>query len=150
MHLYYPLDEEIRNKGKLTLIHTIYCGLFSSILSNIKEIVKYMIETSGDVIPDKESIKQRMKNCYDRDKTNDINDLVLVMKKQVLITQLDDADLVVIIWELIERVSNATVGEFVIEYRRKVLVRMNTVAFRTELAVKSEKNSTTYYNYIFQ
>ena len=48
-------------------------------------------------------------------------------------------DLVGIIWELIESVLNTTIDEFVREYGRKVLVRVNTVAFRTELAVKSEK-----------
>ena len=36
LQLYYPLDEELRNKGKLTLIHPSYCDFFSRILINIK------------------------------------------------------------------------------------------------------------------
>ena len=139
MRLYYPLDEEIRNRGKLTLIHPLYCDLFSSILCNIKEVIKCMVETSNDVIPDKDLIKQRMAISNKNEKTNDINDLVLAIKKRIILTVLLNKDLIDIIWEIIERVLNASVGEFVREYRRKVLVRINTVAFRTELAVKSEK-----------
>jgi len=139
MRLYYPLSEEIRNKGNLTLIHPLYCGLFSSILNNIKEIIKSMVETSNDVIPDKDSIKKRMAISNENDNRNEMNDLVTVIKKRVILTVLDNDDLINIIWEVIERVLNASVGEFVREYRRKVLVRVNTVAFRTELAVKSEK-----------
>ena len=98
-----------------------------------------MLESSNDVIPDKDLIKQRMTIGYKNDKTNDINDLVVAIKKRIRLTVLQNNDLIDIVWEIIERVLNASVGEFVREYRRKVLVRINTVAFRTELAVKSEK-----------
>ena len=43
-----------------------------------------------------------------------------------------------VIWELIIRVIHATIGNKVRRYRRQTLLRLNTVAFRTELAVKSE------------
>ena len=42
------------------------------------------------------------------------------------------------IWELIDRVINETVGDKVRRYRRQTLLRLNTIAYRTELAVKSE------------
>ena len=41
--------------------------------------------------------------------------------------------------ELIGRVLNALVGDKVKKYRNNMLFRVNTVAFRTDLAVKSEK-----------
>ena len=42
------------------------------------------------------------------------------------------------IWGFINRVINVTVDDKVKMYRRKTLLRLNTVAFRTELAAKSE------------
>ena len=140
MRLYYPLDESIRNRGNLTLIHPSYCHTFSSVLENIKRIVKYMMEENNNVIPDKDAIKERLGKKYENDDTNDIYNIMLIMKKRVITPHLDDDELQSIVWELIERVMNAAAGEYVRNYRRQVLVRVNTVAFRTELAVKSEKN----------
>ena len=139
VRLYYPIDDDIRNKGKLTLIHPLYCTFFSGILRNIKKVIKYMVDTIGDVIPDKEIVKKRMKSDYMEGDMNYIDDIVVVMKKRVITPHLNDQDLNSIVWELIERVLNATIGEIVRKYRRHALVRINTVAFRTELAVKSEK-----------
>ena len=65
---------------------------------------------------------------------------MVIMKSRVITPHLNDNELQSVVWELIERVMNATVGEYVRNYRRQVLVRVNTVAFRTELAVKSENN----------
>ena len=139
VRLYYPLDESIRNKGNLTLIRPNYCNQFSSILSHIKRIVKYMTEVNDNKIPDKDTIRARLKMEFDSDDHDDIKVIVETMRKRVFTKLLHDDELESIVWELIERVLNATVGEFVREYRRQVLVRVNTVAFRTELAVKSEK-----------
>ena len=139
VRLYYPLDENIQNKGNLTLIHLVYCNQFSSILSHIKRIVNYMTEVNDNKIPDKDTIRARLKMEFDSDDHDDIKVIVETMRKRVFTKLLHDDELESIVWELIERVLNATVGEFVREYRRQVLVRVNTVAFRTELAVKSEK-----------
>ena len=51
---------------------------------------------------------------------------------------LKDEDLIKLLWELINRVVNATIGNTVRRYRCQSLLRLNTVAFRTELVVKSE------------
>ena len=139
VRMYYPIDEGIRNKGRLTLIHPLYCSYFSNILNTIKRVIKYMVEKNGDVIPDKEIIKKRMNMNYIEDHKHDINGIIVVMKKRVIIPHMKDEDLNSIVWELIERILNATIGEIVRNYRRDALVRVNTVAFRTELAVKSEK-----------
>ena len=85
------------------------------------------------------SKQRRLKMEFDSDDHDDIKVIVETMRKRVFTKLLHDDELESIVWELIERVLNATVGEFVREYRRQVLVRVNTVAFRTELAVKSEK-----------
>ena len=69
---------------------------------------------------------------------NDIDELIAVMKNRVKIPHLHDGDLNNIVWELVERVLNATNGEIVKNSRRQSLVRVNTITFRTELAVKSE------------
>ena len=44
-----------------------------------------------------------------------------------------------LIWELFDRIINATFGENIRNYREHNLKRLNDVNFRTELAVKSEK-----------
>ena len=44
-----------------------------------------------------------------------------------------------VIYELVDRVLNAVVGRSLMKHREKSLARANPVAFRTELAVKSEK-----------
>ena len=139
MRLYYPLDESIRNRGNLTLIHPSYCHTFSSVLQNIKKILKYMMDENNIAIPNKEIIKERLQQKYLNDDTNDIHNIMVIMKSRVITPYLNDNELHSIVWKLIERVMNATVGECVRNYKRQVLVRVNTVAFRTELAVKSEK-----------
>ena len=141
VRIYYPGDDDIRNKGKLTLINLLYCHYFSRILNMIKQIIKYMVDNNCDVIPDKENVKQQMRSKYIDNNNNDINGICVLMKKWVRIPHFHDEDLNIIVWELIERVLNATIGEIVRNYRRHSLVRVNTVAFRTELAVKSENNS---------
>ena len=42
-------------------------------------------------------------------------------------------------YELVDRVLNAFAGKSLKKHREICLARVNTVAFRTELAVKSEK-----------
>ena len=61
------------------------------------------------------------------------------MKTRVIIPHMKDEVLDSIVWEIIERILNATTGEIVRNYRRDALVRVNTVAFKTEFVVKSEK-----------
>ena len=56
-------------------------------------------------------------------------------------TNLTNGDITDFVWELVNRVLNALVGSKVKQYRTKVLTRVNTVAFRTELAVKSQKKN---------
>ena len=40
LHLYDPLDESIRNKGNLTLIHPSYYYCFSSVVKISKELLR--------------------------------------------------------------------------------------------------------------
>ena len=83
------------------------------------------------------------------DDNNDINRLIAVMKKCLKTPHLHDEDLNNIVWELIERVLNLTIGEITRNYKRQSLVRVNTIAFRTELAVKSEtKRFKIWYIYL--
>ena len=71
-------------------------------------------------------------------KNNDIKNMCMVIKDSMTLTYLKEEDLVKLLWELINRVVNATIGNKVRKYRCQSLLRLNTVAFRTELVVTSE------------
>ena len=90
-----------------------------------------------------------MKSEYINYDNDDINGIIELIKKRVRIPQPYDEDLNNIVWELIERVLNLTIGEITRNYKRQSLVRVNTIAFRTELAVKSEtKRFKIWYIYL--
>ena len=70
-----------------------------------------------------------------------VSQIITLMKERNPTIQLQHDGLNDLVWELIGRVLNALVGDKVKKYRNNVLFRVNTVAFRTDLAVKSEKRN---------
>ena len=138
VRMYYPLDEEIRNKGQLTLIDPKYIKYFSNVLNYIKEIMEGIESVNNDVIPDKDVIVKRLETKLKYMNEEDIQTMSMIIMSRMTLVNLTKNDLIKLIWELIDRVINATVGDKVRRYRRQTLLRLNTVAFRTELAVKSE------------
>lgn len=73
-------------------------------------MIKYLVERNSDVIPDKEIIKNRMKMNYTKVHKHGINGIVAVMKTRARIPHMKDEDLNSIVWELIEHILNATIG----------------------------------------
>ena len=136
--MYYPADEAIRNRGDLTLIEPIYIKYFSNILNNIKQIMEGIDSINKKEIPDQNEVIKRLKINGDKNESDDINGIVTLIKSNMKLKFLIKTSMKDVIWELIIRVIHATIGNKVRRYRRQALLRLNTVAFRTELAVKSE------------
>ena len=138
VQMYYPPDEAIRNQGDLTLIEPIYIQYFSNILTNIKQVMKGIDSINKEEIPDQDEVIKRIKMLADEKETNDVNSSITLIKSKMTLKFLTNTSIKDVIWELIIRVIHATIGNKVRRYRRQALLRLNTVAFRTELAVKSE------------
>ena len=138
VQMYYPTDEAIRNRGDLTLIEPIYIKYFSNILNNIKQIMEGIDSINKKEIPDQNEVIKRLKINGDKNESDDINGIVTLIKSNMKLKFLIKTSMKDVIWELIIRVIHATIGNKVRRYRRQALLRLNTVAFRTELAVKSE------------
>ena len=68
----------------------------------------------------------------------------MMIKGRMTLANLTENDVTNLIWEMINCVINATVGDKVRRYRRQTLLRLNTFAFRTELMVKSERKQLRY------
>ena len=93
---------------------------------------------NNEDIPDKDFVVKRLGNKSNEKTENNIHSIGKLIKGGMKLTYLKEEDLVNLLWELINRVINTTIGNKVRRYRRQTLSRLNTVVFRTELAVKSE------------
>ena len=89
-------------------------------------------------IPDQNEVIKRLKMLADNNETDDVNGIITLIKSKMTLKFLTNTSIKDVVWELIIRVIHATIGNKVRRYRRQTLLRLNTVAFRTELAVKSE------------
>jgi len=61
IQLYYPVDDAIRNRGKLTLLSPAYCDIFSRLLKSIFKRVNKRWTNDEDIIPKKGVIIKDMK-----------------------------------------------------------------------------------------
>ena len=138
IQMYYPTDEAIRNRGDLTLIEPFYIKYFSNILTNIKQVMKGIDIHNKEAIPDQDEVIKRLKMLAKENENKDVDSITKLLKTKLSFKFLTSANMKDLIWEMIFRVIHATIGDKVRRYRRKTLLRLNTVAFRTELAVKSE------------
>ena len=66
-------------------------------------------------------------------------DIATLMKQRNPLIKLKQDGIHDLVYELINRVLNALVGDRVKQFRKDLLFRVDTVAFRTDIAVKSEK-----------
>ena len=144
VRMFYPLDDQMRNNGKLTLIHPSYCKLYSILLKDITSILSNRREFLGEVIPNKDDIVVQIKTKMTSNDDMTVMDIVNLMIERNPLIKLKHDGIHDLVYELINRVLNALVGDKVKTYRQDVLFRVNSVAFRTDLAVKSEKNANKY------
>ena len=110
MQLYYPVDEAVRNKGKLTLVDPKYIKYFSNILMDIKHIMEGLDSVNNEDIPDKDIIMERLDRRMKEKENNDIKIIVTMIEDNIKLLHLTRATLLKVLWELIIRVINATVG----------------------------------------
>ena len=62
------------------------------------------------------------------------------IQQHKLLVDLTSNEMHTLVWKLIERTVNTLIGDKVNTYRHNSLMGVNTVAFRTEIAVAPEKN----------
>ena len=139
VRMFYPLDTQLRKNGKLTLIQPSYCKLFLALSKNITSILSNRREFLNEVIPNKDEIILQIKNIMTSNDNMTVMDIVTLMKERNPLIKLKQDSIHDLVYELINRVLNALVGDRVKQFRKDVLFRVNTVAFRTDIAVKSEK-----------
>ena len=70
---------------------------------------------------------------------NGVSKIMEIIKARKVSVDLTCDELCCLVWEMIGRVYNAMAGDKLRSHRQKALMRVNTVAFRTEIAVTSEK-----------
>ena len=139
IRLYYPMDERLKNKGDLTLIDPSYCPHFSGLLQQLKDIFKGIKDTDAVDIPDQQLVCDRALVMLREDSNCNATSIFALAKERVKCHSLTKDDILSLLMELMRKIINATIGDKVRKYRTNKLLRVNTVAFRTELAVKSEK-----------
>ena len=139
MRMYYPLDDAVRNKGRLTLISPFYVKHLSNLLRYARDaIVKHNI--SDDVLlPLNADIIGLTKRENEQNQYEDITQLILTSRNRIKNLELTVNIRKDIIWELMDRMIDACFGRLIRQYRQNNLKRVNDVTFRTEIAVKSEK-----------
>ena len=137
--LYYSTSLMLRNKGNLTLLNPVYCPLFSKLLFIINQAREYGYNRDSGKILDREKLIQSVKIQCESGNGNPVDYITEVIKERINGVQIKDIEIDSLIWEIIIKVTNAIVGDTVRNYRSTNLARVNSVAFRTEIAVKSEK-----------
>ena len=135
---YYPLDDALRNKGSLTLVSPKFVMEFSSLLKLIDLTLEPCINDDKIAIPDKKMVIEQMKETFVTEKRNLVNVICETSKMISSKRTLDHSDRVSLVWEIIERVLNASIGGLVKQYRQLKLTRVNDVSFRKRIAVKCE------------
>ena len=140
--LYYSTSLTLRNKGNLTLLNPVYCPLFSKLLFIINQAREYGYKRDSGKILDREKLIQSVKIQCESGNGNPVDYITEVIKERINGVQIKDIEIDSLIWEIIIKVTNAIVGDTVRNYRSTNLARVNSVAFRTEIAVKSEKKYT--------
>ena len=105
---------------------------------DIKRVMKGIDSVDNEEIPDQDNVVKRLQMLINNKEINDIDSLTMLIKSNMKLNIVTDENINHLLWEMIIRGIHATIGNKVRRYRRKTLLRLNTVAFRTELAVKSE------------
>ena len=141
---YYPLDYALRNKGFLTLVSPNYVEFFSRLLKSIKTKVLNTNEDSKVSVPDKKEILQSLKG--DDTYVKLVKDMAQYSVSRVAVSEVNVDSRITLVWELIDRVLNALVGDQVRQYRSNYLTRVNDQKFRSELAIIEEKGVKKFKN----
>ena len=135
---YYFTDDAIRNKGTLTLISPPYIQEFSKLsqrITNSYRSTESMKKSSGNI---KTEVIKKLKRG---ENYMNITTLMNISKSRVTTVKLTDMNRYEIIMDILNRVSNAKIGNTIRNYRSQNLTRVNDVNFRTTLKVSSRKKT---------
>ena len=134
----YPVDDAIRNMGNLTLVSPIFVKWFSLLLSLIHKTLEDNVDENQDSIPTKKDIVKTMKEVLGSQANNHVDDICHATVTRLPKIKMDMDDRQILVWDLVDRVLNANIGQMVRLYRQRKLTRVNDVTFRKQLAVKCE------------
>ena len=133
---YYFIDDAIRNKGSLTLIARPYINE----LSILSRLLSKKYDSCDNLRATSRNVKQGvMKQITNGSHLSEMNLLVKTSNTRVVSMVLNNEDRLDVFLEILNRVSNAKIGNIVRQYRTNALTRVNYVKFRTELSVLSVK-----------
>ena len=138
IRMYYPVDDALRNRGNLTLVSPIFVKYFSLLLSLIHKTLADNMDENNDSIPTKKEIVKTMKEVLGSQGNNPVDDICNATVTRLPKLKMDMDDHRILIWDLVDRVLNANIGQMVRLYRQRKLTRVNDVTFRKQLAVKCE------------
>ena len=136
--MYYPVDDAMRNRGNLTLISPIYVKSLSLLLSLTHKTLEDYVEENNDLIPSKKDIIKTMKQVLELQANNHVDDICHATVTRLPKIKIDMDDRHHLVWDLVDRVLNANIGQMVRLYQQRKLTRVNDVTFLKELAVKYE------------
>ena len=136
--MHYPVDDDLRNKGSLTLRSPTYVKEFSLLLKCIDQTLSPCHSGDNISIPDKKLAVEQMKEKLELDNTHLVTVICEMSKFRSSNDTLDQSDRISLVWDLIDRVLNASIGDLVKQYRQLKLTRVNDVSFRKQIAVKCE------------
>ena len=141
---YYPLDYAIHNKGFLTLVSPLYITYFSKFLKLIRTELSNKNPNAKESLPDKTKILKALKTNVDSKKL--AKNMAEFSKTRVIVSELNVDTRIELVWEPIDRVLNALIGDQVLKYRSEYLTRVNDRKFRDELAIMAEKGLKKFKN----
>ena len=143
--LFLPLDDEIRNKGKLILVSPPYIEQFSQLLKIARDTLNTINQVKGNMLPIEGDIISIMRKQNEIFQYPAIRDICLTSLARVKHESLTMSIRKEIIWKLINRICNALFGRVIRSFRENSSKRCNDITFRTEIAVKSESKHKNEY-----
>ena len=129
IRMYYPVDDAMRNRGNLTLISPIFVKWLSLLLSLIHKTLEDYVDENNDLIPSKKDIIKTMKEVLDSQASNHVDDICHTTVTRLPKIKMDMNDRHHLVWDLVDRVLNANIGQMVRLYRQRKLTRVNDVTF---------------------
>ena len=75
-----------------------------------------------------------------------VREIAKYSETRVTISEINIDCRIELVWELVDRVLNALVGNQVLQYRSEYLTRVNDQKFRMELAIIEEKGVKKFKN----
>ena len=126
------------------MVSPLYIYNLSKFLKLIKTELSEKSGDSKECLPNKTNILKALKSNIAS--TALAKEMAEYSYIRVNISEVSVISRIQLVWELIDRVLNALVGDQVRQYRSEYLARVNDQKFRTELAIIEEKGVKKFKN----